>query len=212
MFSMLLQLLTNGFFLSYIKSKSFELPLSAKEEEKYLVRFFNGDQDARNILIERNLRLVAHIIKKYYTQTGDQEDLISIGTIGLIKGISSYNPDKGVRLATYAARCIENEILMYFRSQKKLQGEVSLSDTLETDKDGNSLFLLDVVGVEDTMLDDLDNRDTCLRLRRLVEKCLTEREADIIRHRYGLRGMIPKTQRELAAEYGISRSYVSQRR
>ena len=138
--------------------------------------------------------------------------MISIGTIGLIKGISSYNPDKGVRLATYAARCIENEILMHFRSQRKLQGEVSLSDTLETDKDGNSLFLLDVVGVEDTMLEDLDNRDTCLRLRRLVEQCLTEREADIIRRRYGLRGTIPKTQRELAAEYGISRSYVSRRR
>ena len=104
---------------------------------------------------------------------------------------------------------VANEILMHFRSQRKLQGEVSLSDTLETDKDGNSLFLLDVVGVEDTMLEDLDNRDTCLRLRRLVEQCLTEREADIIRRRYGLRGTIPKTQRELAAEYGISRSYVS---
>ena len=107
---------------------------------------------------------------------------------------------------------VANEILMHFRSQRKLQGEVSLSDTLETDKDGNSLFLLDVVGVEDTMLEDLDNRDTCLRLRRLVEQCLTEREADIIRRRYGLRGTIPKTQRELAAEYGISRSYVSRRR
>ena len=117
-----------------------------------------------------------------------------------------------MRLATYAARCIENEILMHFRSQRKLQGEVSLSDTLETDKDGNSLFLLDVVGTEDTMLEDLDTRDTCLRLCRLVEQCLTEREADIIRRRYGLQGFSPKTQRELAAEYGISRSYVSQRR
>ncbi len=190
---------------------SFPKPLTAAEEREYLERYAQGDQKARGILIERNLRLVAHIIKKYYTQTADQEDLISIGTIGLIKGISSYNPDKGVRLATYAARCIENEILMHFRSQRKLQGEVSLSDTLETDKDGNSLFLLDVVGVEDTMLEDLDNRDTCLRLRRLVEQCLTEREADIIRRRYGLRGTIPKTQRELAAEYGISRSYVSER-
>ena len=137
--------------------------------------------------------------------------MISIGTIGLIKGISSYNPQKGVRLATYAARCIENEILMHFRSQKKLQGEVSLSDTLETDKDGNSLFLLDVVGVEDTMLEDLDTRDTCLRLRQLVERCLSGREADIIRRRYGLNGNTPKTQRELAIEYGISRSYVSAR-
>ena len=150
--------------------------------------------------------------KKYYTQTADQEDLISIGTIELIKGISSYDPGKGARLATYAARCIENEILMHFRAQKKLQGEVSLSDTLETDKDGNSLFLLDVVGVEDTMLDDLEAKDTCLQLRRLVRECLTEREADIIEQRYGLCGRSPRTQRELAADYGISRSYVSRRR
>ena len=139
---------------------SFPKPLSTEEERMYLERYAQGDMEARNILIERNLRLVAHIIKKYYTQTSDQEDLISIGTIGLIKGISSYNPEKGARLATYAARCIENEILMHFRSQKKLQGEVSLSDTLETDKDGNSLFLLDVVGVEDTMMEELDTKDT----------------------------------------------------
>ena len=132
------------------------------------------------------MRLVAHIIKKYYTQSVDQDDLISIGTIGLIKGISSYKPEKNVRLATYAARCIENEILMFFRSQKKLQGEVSLSDTLETDKDGNNLFLMDVMGVEDTMLEDLDTRESHIRVRQLVEECLTEREADIIRQRYGL--------------------------
>lgn len=148
-------------------------------------------------------------LKKYYTQSVDQDDLISIGTIGLIKGISSYKPEKNVRLATYAARCIENEVLMFFRSQKKLQGEVSLSETLETDKDGNNLFLMDVVGVEDTMLDDLDMRESHIRVRRLVDECLTEREADIIRKRYGLGGRKPQTQRELAAEYGISRSYVS---
>ena len=188
---------------------SFPKPLSAEEEKVYLERHAQGDLEARNVLIERNLRLVAHIIKKYYTQTSDQEDLISIGTIGLIKGISSYNPDKGARLATYAARCIENEILMHFRSQKKLQGEVSLSDTLETDKDGNSLFLLDVVGVEDTMMEELDTKDTYARLRKLVKECLTEREMDIIQQRYGLGGCRPRTQRELAAEYGISRSYVS---
>ena len=191
---------------------SFPKPLSTEEERMYLERYAQGDMEARNILIERNLRLVAHIIKKYYTQTADQEDLISIGTIGLIKGISSYNPEKGARLATYAARCIENEILMHFRSQKKLQGEVSLSDTLETDKDGNSLFLLDVVGVEDTMMEELDTKDTYARLRKLVKECLTEREMDIIQQRYGLNGHRPRTQRELAAEYGISRSYVSQRR
>jgi len=175
----------------------------------YLQRCAQGDLEARNILIERNMRLVAHIIKKYYVQSADQDDLISIGTIGLIKGISSYNPEKNVKLATYAARCIENEVLMYFRSQKKLQGEVSLSDTLETDQDGNNLFLMDVVGVEDTMLDDLDTRETHFRVRQLVEQCLTEREADIIRKRYGLGGLKPRTQRELAAEYEISRSYVS---
>ena len=188
---------------------SFPKPLSAEEEKVYLERSAQGDLEARNVLIERNLRLVAHIIKKYYTQTSDQEDLISIGTIGLIKGISSYKPEKGARLATYAARCIENEILMHFRSQKKLQGEVSLSDTLETDKDGNSLFLLDVVGVEDTMMEELDTKDTYARLRKLVKECLTEREMDIIQQRYGLGGRRPRTQRELAAEYGISRSYVS---
>ena len=148
------------------------------------------------------------LLKKYYTQNVDQDDLISIGTIGLIKGISSYRPEKNVRLATYAARCIENEVLMFFRSQKKLQGEVSLSETLETDKDGNDLSLLDVVGVEDTMLDDLDMKESHIRIRQLVEQCLTEREADIIRQRYGLNGKMPRTQRELAADYGISRSYV----
>lgn len=191
---------------------SFPKPLSAQEERECLARCAQGDLEARNTLIEHNMRLVAHIIKKYYTQSVDQDDLISIGTIGLIKGISSYKAEKNVRLATYAARCIENEVLMFFRSQKKLQGEVSLSDTLETDKDGNNLFLMDVVGVEDTMLDDLDARESHIRVRQLVDQCLTEREADIIRQRYGLGGKAPKTQRELAAEYGISRSYVSRRR
>ena len=148
-------------------------------------------------------------LKKYYTQSVDQDDLISIGTIGLIKGISSYKPEKNVKLATYAARCIENEVLKFFRSQRKLQGEVSLSETLETDKDGNNLFLMDIVGVEDTMLEDLDTRDSHIRVRQLVDQCLTEREADIIRQRYGLNGKTPRTQRELAADYGISRSYVS---
>ena len=148
-------------------------------------------------------------LKKYYTQHVDQDDLISIGTIGLIKGISSYKPEKNVKLATYAARCIENEVLMFFRSQKKLQSEVSLSDALETDKDGNNLFLMDVVGVEDTMLEDLDTRENYIRVRQLVDQCLTEREADIIRQRYGLTGKAPRTQRDLAQQYGISRSYVS---
>lgn len=188
---------------------SFPKPLSAEEERQWLQRFAQGDPEARQVLIERNLRLVAHIVKKYYTQNGDQEDLISIGTIGLIKGISSFDPSKKTRLATYAARCIENEILMYFRSQRKLQGEVSLSDSLDSDKDGNALQLMDVVGVDDTMLEDLSDRDNAIRLHQLVRDCLTSRESEIIRLRYGLGGTVPLTQREIAGSFGISRSYVS---
>ena len=211
MLSAALLLFANTLLLSLRLSGggSFPKPLSAAEEREYLQRYAQGDQEARDILIQRNLRLVAHIIKKYYTQNGDQEDLISIGTIGLIKGISSFNPEKGARLATYAARCIENEILMYFRSQKKLQGEVSLSDSIETDKEGNALQLMDVVGVDDTMLEDLHDRDSAEKVRRLVQERLTAREAEIIRLRYGLGGTIPLTQREVAATFGISRSYVS---
>ena len=152
-----------------------------------------------------------HMLKKYYAQSSDQDDLISIGTIGLIKGISSFDPSKGARLATYAARCIENEILMYFRSQKKLQGEVSLSETIESDREGNALQLMDVIGVDDTMLEDLYDRDSALRLRRLVKECLTQRESEVIRLRYGLGGTVPLTQREIASTFGISRSYVSRR-
>ena len=187
---------------------TFPGPLSAAEERLWLSRLAEGDPDARNVLIEHNLRLVAHIIKKYYTRSGDQEDLISIGTIGLIKGISSFDPSRGARLATYAARCIENEILMYFRGQKKLQNEVSLSDTIDAESGEDTLQLMDVVGVEDTMLDELHERDSALRVRELV-KTLPEREAQIIRLRYGLDGSVPLTQREVAALFGISRSYIS---
>lgn len=188
---------------------SFPKPLSAAEERMWLDRYAQGDPEARNVLIERNLRLVSHIIKKYYVQSAEQEDLISIGTIGLIKGISSFDPSKGAKLATYAARCIENEILMYFRGQKKLQGEVSLSDSIDMDKEGNALQLMDVVGVDDTMLEDLHDRDSAERVRQLVGECLTPRESEIIRLRYGLGGTIPLTQREVAAAFNISRSYVS---
>ena len=188
---------------------SFPKPLSAAEEAKYLDRFSKGDPEARNILIERNLRLVAHIVKKYYAQSSDQEDLISIGTIGLIKGISSFDAAKGARLATYAARCIENEILMYFRAQKRQQNEVSLSDSIDSDKEGNALQLMDVVGVDDTMLEDLHDRESAQLLHRLVKEKLTVREAEIIRLRYGLGGTVPLTQREVATLFGISRSYVS---
>ncbi len=190
-------------------SGSFPRPLKAEEERMYLQQYAAGDLEARNVLIEHNLRLVAHIIKKYYTQSGDQDDLISIGTIGLIKGISTFKADKNVRLATYASRCIENEILMYFRSQRKLQGEVSLSDSLDSDGDGSSLSLMDVIRVEDDMLENLDARDACAKVRRCVAECLTEREARIITLRYGLNGQPPLTQREIAAQSNISRSYVS---
>ncbi len=151
-------------------------------------------------------------LKKYYTPNGDQDDLISIGTIGLIKGVSTFKPDKNVRLATYASRCIENEILMYFRSQRKLQGEVSLSDSLDADGESNSLSLMDVIRVDDNMLEELDIRDACAKVRRCVDSCLSQREAHIIRLRYGLDGRQPLTQREIATLCGISRSYVSRRR
>ena len=204
-------LLLNTFFFSLRLSGggSFPRPLKAEEERKCLEQSAAGDLAARNRLIEHNLRLVAHIVKKYYTQTGDQDDLISIGTIGLIKGISTFKPEKKVRLATYASRCIENEILMHFRAQRKLQGEVSLSDTLDADPEGHSLSLLDVIAVDDNMLEELDAKDSCIRVRRCVRECLDEREREIICARYGLNGRRAQTQREVAERCGISRSYVS---
>lgn len=190
-------------------SGSFPRPLTAEEERQYLELCAKGDLDARNVLVERNLRLVAHIIKKYYTQAEEQEDLISIGTVGLIKAVNTFKADKGIRLATYASRCIENEILMYFRRTKKLQGEVSLNEAIETDGDGAELSIGDVVGKSDTMLEDLQDKDDRALVRRLVAERLTEREADVIRRRYGLEGRVPQTQRQVAAAYKISRSYVS---
>ena len=212
MLSAAVYLLTHSLLLSLHlagNTGSFPKPLSAKEEREYVERMLAGDIEARNVLVERNLRLVAHIVKKYYTQTDEQDDLISIGTIGLIKGISSYRPEKGTRLATYAARCVENEILMYFRARKKLQSEVSLNESIDTDKDGNSLYLMDIVGVDDTMYADIQDRDDSILIRRLVKECLTEREAQIVSLRYGLSGAAPRTQREIATRLGISRSYVS---
>lgn len=188
---------------------SFPKPLTAEEERRYLALAAQGDLEARNILIERNLRLVAHIMKKYYAQTADQEDLISIGTIGLIKGISTFDPSKGARLATYAARCVENEILMYFRSQRKSAQDVSLSEYIETGKDGNALSLMEVVCSDEDLFDDLSNREMVGKLRRAMEQCLTERERSVLTLRYGLGGRQPLTQREIAASCGISRSYVS---
>ena len=212
MWSAALLFLCNCLFLSLHlanDSGSFPKPLSKEEEAECLRLAAVGDLDARNKLVEHNLRLVAHIVKKYYTQADLQDDLISIGTIGLIKAVNTFRPDKGIRLATYASRCIENEILMFFRSRKKLQGEVSLSDAIEGDGDGDELHLADVVGEEDTMLTDLQDRDDRILIRQLVARVLDEREADVIRRRYGLGGAEPETQREIAKRYGISRSYVS---
>ncbi len=188
---------------------SFPRPLSAEEERKYVELARSGDPSARSTLIEHNLRLVAHIIKKYYSATCDQDDLISIGTIGLIKGISSYRPEKGVRLATYASRCVENEILMYFRSQRKSAGDVSLSDALESDDGESSLSIQDVLYEEEDLLERLSLREDSRRLRACVDAVLTEREKEIISLRYGLDRRPPLPQREVAAKLNISRSYVS---
>ena len=184
-------------------------PLSPAEEKALLARMAAGEADARDALILHNLRLVVYLAKKYENSGVPAEDLISIGTIGLIKAVNTFQPDKKIRLATYASRCIENEILMHFRAQRKLQGEVSLSEAIETDKAGNALYLQDVVGADDTMQEDLEGREDQRLIRRLVGECLTPREADVIRRRYGLDGHPPQTQRQVAAAYGISRSYVS---
>ena len=192
-----------------LSAGSFPKPLTAQEEQYYLQRTANGDLEARNILIERNLRLVAHIMKKYYAQTADQEDLISIGTIGLIKGITTFDPSKGARLATYAARCVENEILMYFRSQRKSSHDVSLSDYIETGTDGAALSLMDVVSDDEDMTEQISNREQIELVRQLVDTCLTEQERQVILLRYGLQGNKPQRQREVGKIIGISRSYVS---
>lgn len=208
--SAFLILMSSAFFMLRIsQGGSFPKPLSAQEEKMYVDRWMQGDIEARNILVEHNLRLVSHIIKKYYTRCGDIDDLVSIGTIGLIKGINTYRPEKGVRLATYASRCTENEILMYFRSQKKSAGDVSLSDTLDVDGDGNSLSLMDVIAQDDDMAERIGHNEICLKLHDYVNTVLTEREAEVIRLRYGLGGIRPKTQRETAQICNISRSYVS---
>lgn len=188
---------------------SFPAPLTAQEERHYLELSAQGDLEARNVLIERNLRLVAHIMKKYYAQTADQEDLISIGTIGLIKGITTFDPTKGTRLATYAARCVENEILMYFRSQKKSSQDVSLSDYIETGTDGAALSLMDVVSEDEDLLETVSSREAVRAVCRAVKTCLSAQERQVIVLRYGLGGKAPMRQREVAAVTGISRSYVS---
>ena len=195
--------------LHVTNSGSFPRPLTAEEERRYLELFKNGDLEAKNVLIEHNLRLVAHIIKKYYSNARDQDDLISIGTIGLIKAVSTFKSDKGTRLATYAAKCVENEILMYFRNQKKTAQDVCMNDSIDTDKDGNQLTLVDVVSCDDTVLDDVDLKIKSDYLHQFIKTSLDERERLIIQMRYGIDGHLPKTQREVAEKLNISRSYVS---
>ncbi len=211
MLSVLALLLMQGHFLTLRLSGSgtFPKPLSAEEERDCLRRAAAGDETARCTLIERNLRLVAHIAKKYYSQNGDSDDLISIGTIGLMKAVNTFQPDKNIRLATYASRCIENEILMHLRRVKKTAGEFSLNDALEQEDEGSALSLMDVLRVEDTLLEDLFTRDCCKKVREGVDSVLEDREKLVIVRRYGLDGKAPQTQKQVAARCGISRSYVS---
>lgn len=191
-------------------SVSFPNPLSAKEEEYYIKLYESGDDTARRKLIEHNLRLVAHVAKKYSNSTISSDDLISIGTIGLIKAVNTYNSSKAARLATYAARCIENEILMSLRAGKKNRTEISLSDPIGTDRDGNEINLNDIIGTDpDSILDDISLKIQIHKMSDAVNSVLTERERNVIKNRYGIMGRSPKTQQEVADALGISRSYVS---
>ena len=211
MFSSLLELLSHVMFfaLHLMNPGSFPRPLTAEQEREALVRFHeHGDMQARSRLIEHNLRLVAHIVKKYQNATQDQDDLISIGTIGLIKAVGTFDHTKGARLATYASRCIENEILMHLRSNKKRAQDVSLSEPIDTDKDGHPLSLLDVIADDDTLAEDLELKVNGEKLRRYIYEVLDEREREVIAWRYGLKGD-GMAQREVATMLGISRSYVS---
>ena len=197
------------FILHIQNNSSFPKPLTSKEEREMLERMANGDKNARAILIERNLRLVSHIVKKYYSKTNDTDDLISIGTIGLIKAIDSFKGDKNVRLAPYASRCIENEVLMYFRTNKKTANDVYLNDTLEIDKDGNSLTIEDTISSDTDLADNLETKIRWEKVAKIIENLDDEREKEIIILRYGLNNKKPLTQREVAQRLNISRSYVS---
>lgn len=189
--------------------QSFPPPLSKDEEAEMFKRMRGGDMRARDVIIERNLRLVSHIIRKYYASYPSGDDLLSVGSLGLIKAVDSFKSEYGTRFATYGAKCVQNEILMFFRAQKKLQNEVSINDTIDIDKDGNPLTYLDIISSPEDIADDIDMKAHTERVRRLVESELDERERQIIILRYGLCGYQPRTQREVAKHLGISRSYVS---
>ncbi len=211
MFEMLLNILSHifHFALHITGNGSFPKSLPPEEEQRLVVLCENGDRDARQKLIEHNLRLVAHVIKKYYNTSIDKDDLISIGTIGLIKGISSFKSEKGIKLATYASRCIENEVLMYFRNLKKSAQDIYISDPIDVDKDGNSLTLLDIISDDMDIESDIENKISYEKLRKLTDTCLDERERLIIYMRYGMGEDAEMPQREVAKSLGISRSYVS---
>ncbi len=209
-FQILIQIVSNLFYMALhvTGNGSFPPPLSAKRESELLVLKDAGDKNAKNKLIEHNLRLVAHVVKKYYTDD-DQDDLISIGTIGLIKAVNTFKSDKKIRLATYAARCIENEILMHFRGNKKYAQDVYISDPIDTDKNGNALTLIDIIADDSNIEDEIDTKIKVQRLREIFDTTLDAREKQIINMRYGIGGTKELTQREIAKKLGISRSYVS---
>lgn len=211
MFSLLFKLATSLFYLALhvTGAGSFPPPLKPEEEALLLQKTQEGDFDARNRLIEHNLRLVAHIVKKYYATGAESDDLISIGTIGLIKAVSTFKSDKNIKFATYAARCIENEILMFFRNQKKSSQDVFINDPIETDKDGNNLTLIDIIADNCDIVDEIDTKMKLDKLKILLSSVLSEREREIIEMRYGIGGKEELTQREIAKKFGISRSYVS---
>ena len=198
------------FFILHLTSGNvYPKPLSAADEKKYLARVAQGDKEARNILVEHNLRLVAHIVKKYYTGTNDYDDLLSVGVVGLIKAINTFDATKTQRLSSYAAICIQNEILMMFRNNKKAQQEISLSESVDSDKDGNNLVLMDVIAVDDDIVEKIDTKFKSEKLQQYINEELDEREKTVIELRYGLNGHEEKTQREIAAMLNISRSYIS---
>ena len=212
MFNFILEIISKGFlfFALHIRNgNSFPPALSAKEEEIYFEKFKQGDNNAKNILVEHNLRLVAHIIKKYHSSSEEQDDLISIGTIGLIKAVNSFDNTKGIKFATYASKCIENEILMHYRTKKKSSNEISISDPIDIDSEGNPLTLIDIISIDDTIADDIDKNIKIKQLYQYVEELRDEREKTIIVLRYGLYGTVPLTQKQVAQKLDISRSYVS---
>lgn len=211
MFQAIISFLSNYalvFVLHVVGAGSFPKPLSKSEEAEQIKLLKQGDQNARNKLIEHNLRLVAHIVKKYYGVSGDQDDLVSIGTIGLIKAIDTFDADKNIKLSSYASRCIENEILMHFRNQKKTALDVSLDEAIDSDKDGNPLTLMDIMATEDDIVESLDLKMNSEKMYIYLDD-LSARERDIIIMRYGLDGRKPLTQKEVSQRLNISRSYVS---